>query len=47
MCSFYLHIHNQYYRLTLDKKKKKATSLFPLNEDEIAAIDSSEILLLG
>ena len=39
--------NNQYYRLTLDKKKKKATSLFPLNEDEIAAIDSSEILLLG
>lgn len=39
--------NNQYYRLTLDKQKKKATSLFPLNEDEIAAIDSSEILLLG
>ena len=38
--------NNQYYRLTLDKKKKKVTSLFPLNEDEIAAIDSCEILLL-
>lgn len=38
--------NNQYYRLTLDKKKKKVTSLFPLNEDEIAAIDSYEILLL-
>jgi hypothetical protein len=38
--------NNQYYRLTLDKQKKKATSLFPLDEDEIAAIGSSEILVI-
>jgi hypothetical protein len=36
--------NNQYYRLALDKQKKKGTSLFPLNEDEIANIDRSEII---
>lgn len=36
--------NNHYYRLTLDKQKKKATSLFPLNEDEIAAIDRIEFI---
>lgn len=36
--------NNQYYRLTLDKKKKKATSLFPLNDGEIATIDRSRII---
>ena len=38
--------NNQYYRLTLDKQKKKATSLFPLNDDDIATIDNSKILFL-